>query len=242
MAQELAPFNIRVAVVEPGVTKSAIFAKNPDVPQTTGAYEPAYRRMFQFYAAGIPQATDPLEVAEAIQHLPQRPQRSILIAFWDGEEKGLLGSYHFLRVAPEGLAGRRVALSVNLDMIGRLRGGRLEVYGTRTAHGLRETVVQANSRPSHAAGLDLAFVWDIEDDSDHYPFITARVPTVMFHTGLHDNYHRPSDDVQLINLEGIEPVARLTLGFVTAVANDAAPIPAYRDRAWGESNVTRNRV
>jgi hypothetical protein len=145
-------------------------------------------------------------------------------------------------VAPEGLAGRRVALSVNLDMIGRLRGGRLEVYGTRTAHGLRETVVQANSRPSHAAGLDLAFVWDIEDDSDHYPFITARVPTVMFHTGLHDNYHRPSDDVQLINLEGIEPVARLTLGFVTAVANDAAPIPAFRDRAWGESNVTRNRV
>jgi Zn-dependent M28 family amino/carboxypeptidase len=183
-----------------------------------------------------------LEVAEAIQQLPQRPRRSILIAFWDGEEKGLLGSYHFLRVAPEGLAGRRVALSVNLDMIGRLRGGRLEVYGTRTAHGLRETVVQANSRPSHAAGLDLAFVWDIEDDSDHYPFITARVPTVMFHTGLHDNYHRPSDDVQLINLEGIEPVARLTLGFVTAVANDAAPIPAFRDRAWGESNATRNRV
>jgi membrane-associated protease RseP (regulator of RpoE activity) len=64
----------------------------------------------------------------------------------------------------------------------------------------------------------------------------------MFHTGLHDNYHRPSDDVQLINLEGIEPVARLTLGFVTAVANDAAPIPAFRDRAWGESNATRNRV
>ena len=66
MAQELAPFNIRVAIVEPGVTKSAIFAKNPDVPQTTGAYDRAYRRMFQFYAAGIPLATDPLEVAEAI--------------------------------------------------------------------------------------------------------------------------------------------------------------------------------
>lgn len=68
MAQELAPFNIRVAVVEPGVTKSAIFAKNVDAPSSTGAYEAAYRRMFQFYAAGIPQATDPMEVAATVHH------------------------------------------------------------------------------------------------------------------------------------------------------------------------------
>lgn len=183
-----------------------------------------------------------LELAEAIDHLPQRPRRSILLAFWDGEEKGLLGSSHFTRVAPGGLAGRRVVLSVNLDMIGRLRGNRLEVYGTRTAHGLRETVVQANNRPSHVAGLDLAFVWDIEEDSDHYPFIAARVPTVMFHTGLHDNYHRPSDDVHLVNLPGIEPVTRLALGFVTAVADDPAAIPPFRDACRGESNTTRNRL
>ena len=85
MAQELAPFNIRVAVVEPGVTKSAIFAKNPDVPQTTGAYEPAYRRMFQFYAAGIPQATDPVEVAEAI-HTAYSTDKPVLryVTSWAG--------------------------------------------------------------------------------------------------------------------------------------------------------------
>jgi Zn-dependent M28 family amino/carboxypeptidase len=183
-----------------------------------------------------------LELVEALGQLPERPRRSILIAFWDGEEKGLLGSYHFLRVAPEGMAGRRVVLSVNLDMIGRLRGNRLEVYGSRTAHGLREMVVQANNRPSHAAGLDLAFVWDIEEDSDHYPFIAARIPTVMFHTGLHDHYHRPSDDVHLVNLQGIEPVARLTLGFVAAVANDPAPIPSFRGDCRLESNASRNRL
>jgi hypothetical protein len=183
-----------------------------------------------------------LEMVEAIGHLPERPRRSILIAFWDGEEKGLLGSYHFLRVAPQGMAGRRVVLSVNLDMIGRLRGNRLEVYGSRTAHGLREMVVQANNRPSHAAGLDLSFVWDIEEDSDHYPFIAARIPTVMFHTGLHDHYHRPSDDVHLVNLPGIEPVARLALGFVAAVANDPASIPPFRGECRTESNTTRNRL
>ena len=68
MAQELAPFGIRVVIVEPGVTKSAIFAKSVDYPNTTGAYETPYQRMFQMYATGIPNATDPFEVAEVIHH------------------------------------------------------------------------------------------------------------------------------------------------------------------------------
>jgi NAD(P)-dependent dehydrogenase (short-subunit alcohol dehydrogenase family) len=66
LAQEVAPFGIRVVIVEPGVTKSAIFAKNVDAPNSTGAYEAHYRRMFQFYATGMANATDPFEVAEVI--------------------------------------------------------------------------------------------------------------------------------------------------------------------------------
>jgi NAD(P)-dependent dehydrogenase (short-subunit alcohol dehydrogenase family) len=68
MAQELAPFGIRVAIIEPGVTKSAIFAKNIDAPNQSGAYDTAYRRLFQFYAAGLANATDPFEVAQLIHH------------------------------------------------------------------------------------------------------------------------------------------------------------------------------
>jgi NAD(P)-dependent dehydrogenase (short-subunit alcohol dehydrogenase family) len=68
LAQEVAPFGVRVAIVEPGVTKSAIFAKNIDTPNTTGAYETQYRRMFQMYAAGMAHATDPFEVAAIVQH------------------------------------------------------------------------------------------------------------------------------------------------------------------------------
>jgi NAD(P)-dependent dehydrogenase (short-subunit alcohol dehydrogenase family) len=66
LAQELAPFGIRVAIIEPGVTKSAIFAKNVDAPNQSGAYDAHYRRMFQFYSAGLSQATDPFEVARVI--------------------------------------------------------------------------------------------------------------------------------------------------------------------------------
>jgi len=66
LALEVAPFGVRVVVVEPGITKSAIFAKNTDVPHTTGAYDAHNRRMLQMYATGIPQATDPMEVAEVV--------------------------------------------------------------------------------------------------------------------------------------------------------------------------------
>ena len=68
LAQELAPFGVRVAIVEPGITKSAIFAKNIDMPNLTGAYDAHYRRMFQMYAAGMAKATDPFEVAAVVHH------------------------------------------------------------------------------------------------------------------------------------------------------------------------------
>jgi NAD(P)-dependent dehydrogenase (short-subunit alcohol dehydrogenase family) len=68
LAQELAPFGIRVAIIEPGVTKSAIFAKNLEAPNSSGAYDAHYRRMFQMYAVGIGQAADPNEVAAVIHH------------------------------------------------------------------------------------------------------------------------------------------------------------------------------
>ena len=67
LAFELAPFGIRVAIVEPGVTKSAIFAKNQDAPNGSGAYDLQYRRLFNFYAAGIANSTDPFDVAEVIR-------------------------------------------------------------------------------------------------------------------------------------------------------------------------------
>jgi NAD(P)-dependent dehydrogenase (short-subunit alcohol dehydrogenase family) len=66
LAQELAPFGIRVVIIEPGVTKSAIFAKNVDAPNATGAYDAHYRRLLQMYAAGLAQATDPFEVGAVI--------------------------------------------------------------------------------------------------------------------------------------------------------------------------------
>ena len=68
LAQEVARFGIRVAIIEPGLTKSAIFAKNTDSNQSGSDYEPHIRRMFQFYAAGYSHASDPVEVAKVVHH------------------------------------------------------------------------------------------------------------------------------------------------------------------------------
>ena len=87
LAQELAPFGIRVVIIEPGVTKSAIFAKNIDAPNQTGAYDTAYRRLFQFYAAGLVNATDPFEVGAVIHHAvtTDTPQLRYAVS-WGGAE------------------------------------------------------------------------------------------------------------------------------------------------------------
>ena len=74
LAQEVAPFGIRVAVIEPGVTKSSIFGKNTDAPNESGAYDVQYARMLQMYAAGYVHATDASEVAEVIRHAIETDQ------------------------------------------------------------------------------------------------------------------------------------------------------------------------
>jgi len=181
-----------------------------------------------------------IELMAALQRLPERPRRSVLVAFWDGEEKGLLGSQHFVRVRPRALAGHELVFCINLDMIGRLRDRRLIVYGARTSTNLRSRLVGINNATG-ATGLELAFDWDILEDSDHYSFIAGRIPTVMLHTGLHDQYHRPSDDVELVNFDGIPQVSRLTLALALAMAEED-PRPAFRSECRSESNATKRRL
>jgi len=87
LAIEVAGMGIRVAIVEPGVTKSSIFGKNIDTPNETGAYGPAYERMLQMYAAGAMHATDASEVGAVIRHAIETddPQLRYQVS-WGGPE------------------------------------------------------------------------------------------------------------------------------------------------------------
>jgi membrane-associated protease RseP (regulator of RpoE activity) len=109
-------------------------------------------------------------------------------------------------------------------MIGRLRDGRLEVYGTRTGSNLRQIISQAN----RDEGLAIDFSWKMKADSDHYPFFARSIPTLMFHTGLHGDYHRPSDDAHLVKSDGIASVARIVFQAAWELA-DHDQIGTFRD-------------
>jgi NAD(P)-dependent dehydrogenase (short-subunit alcohol dehydrogenase family) len=87
LAQELAPFGIRVALIEPGIVKTAIMAKNTDAPNATGAYDAHYRRLFAFYAAGLQTPGQPEEVADVIYAAAtDDPPRFRYTCGWGGPE------------------------------------------------------------------------------------------------------------------------------------------------------------
>ncbi len=87
LAMEVAPLGVRVAIVEPGVTKSSIFGKNVDMPNETGAYGAQYERMLQMYAAGSIHATDASEVGEVIRQAIETDDPKLRYQVsWGGEE------------------------------------------------------------------------------------------------------------------------------------------------------------
>lgn len=86
LAQEVAPFGLRVSLIEPGVTRTAILPKNVGHPTPT-VYEPAYRRMLQFYASGIAANVRAEKVAEVIHGALEDPKGRFRYACaWGGEE------------------------------------------------------------------------------------------------------------------------------------------------------------
>jgi hypothetical protein len=143
-----------------------------------------------------------------------RPARSILFALWDGEEQGLLGSQYWASDPTIPLS--QIKLAINLDMVGRLENGPLEILGTRSMPGLRRLVAEANFSDE----LPLQFPWKLEDNSDHHSFFIRQVPVLMFHTGLHNDYHRPSDDVERVDFRGLEVVTRLIFNSLVALSSD----------------------
>lgn len=87
LAQELAPHGIRVAIIEPGIVKTAIMAKNADLPHETGAYDAPYRRMFGFYAKGLETPGHPTEVADVIYAAAtSEPAQLRWTCGWGGDE------------------------------------------------------------------------------------------------------------------------------------------------------------
>jgi hypothetical protein len=147
-------------------------------------------------------------------------RRTLVFAAFAGEEMGLLGSSFYARQPP--LPLEKTAAMLNLDMVGRLREGKVLVAGTESAQEW-PGILRAAAR-----GLDLTLVMrgDAYGPSDHTPFALKERPVLFFFTGPHSDYHRPSDTADKINVAGLGRVARLVYRTAAAVAGEPAP-PAF---------------
>jgi len=145
-----------------------------------------------------------LEVIESLSQHKELPRRSLMFVFWDAEEMGLLGSKHWVNHPTVPLD--QVAIYLNLDMVGRLNGKPLNLFGSRSSTGLRSSIVKCNHRET---GVKIRFDQAIRPDSDHWPFYRKGIPFLMLHTGKDADYHRPEDDAYKIDFEGARKCAQL---------------------------------
>ncbi len=143
-----------------------------------------------------------------------KDRRTLLFVAFSGEERGLIGSAHFVRhIAEAGLRPQQVVAMLNLDMIGRLRYGQLFVMGADSASQWRAILEEAGQ----GSGLDLRVTGSGVGGSDQGSFYYGlKVPVLHFFTGTHAEYHTPRDTADRINAPGAVQVLRL----VAAVAED----------------------
>jgi aminopeptidase YwaD len=145
-----------------------------------------------------------------------RPARSVAFIAFTGEESGLLGSAYYVNHPASG--PDPIVAMINLDMVGRLHGGTLLVYGVGTAVEWTALLEPAAAR----AGVAIATKGDGYGPSDHTSFYLKDVPVLHFFTNTHGDYHKPSDDWEKIDPKGLTAVATI-VGDVAAAAANSRP-------------------
>lgn len=131
-------------------------------------------------------------------------RRSVLFVAFSAEELGLLGSRAY--VENPGVPLDNAVAMINLDMIGRMQNNRLIVHGVGTSP-IWNAMLDSLNR-LEGFGFDLKRNREGVGPSDHASFYQKGMPVLFFFTGLHDDYHRPSDDFDKINKEDEARVVR----------------------------------
>ncbi|HDQ00243.1 MAG TPA: M20/M25/M40 family metallo-hydrolase [bacterium] len=157
-----------------------------------------------------------MAVARAFTACEQRPRRSILFMTFAGEEKGLFGSRYYVGTDPLFPLEQTVAM-INLDMIGRNDTSAVSVYGWSRSPNLKQALLQANE----SVGISYKFADEtrMSGGSDHMSFARKQIPYLFFITGMHEDYHKPTDTVEKIIPEKMAQIARLVFGIVWQIAN-----------------------
>jgi len=147
-----------------------------------------------------------ISLAKQLKNRNDLKNNYLFIAF-SAEELGLIGSRYF--VNSEIFDSESINFMINLDMVGRLNEEReLSIYGVGTSSIFKQVVNSLNNN------FKLKIINDGTGPSDHTSFYNKDIPVLFFNTGSHENYHRPSDDVDLINYEGISEISNYVIDII----------------------------
>lgn len=163
-----------------------------------------------------------LELARRFGERAKKPARRIVFIAFSAEEKGLLGSRHYVKKAPLFPLEKTVAM-FNFDMVGRMKNDKLTIYGTKTANEL-EAIIDESMSDDELEIKKIGSASGLGGSSDHASFVMAQIPAVHFFTGTHPDYHRPSDEVDKINAEGMRRVADFATRFIDRVVERSSRV------------------
>ena len=161
-----------------------------------------------------------LQIARAVKKCGKKPQRNIIFAFWDGEEKGLLGSIHFVKKYP---FLSDIMAYMNFDMVGR---GPVDNPKHMTYFYTESCPAFGEWLKEDMAERKFCFVpnyraWDRPvHGSDNAPFAKKEIPIVWYHTEGHPDYHQTSDTADKIDYDKLQDITRAAYLCTWRLANE----------------------
>ena len=162
-----------------------------------------------------------LQIARAFLASGQQPERNVIVAFWDGEEKGLLGSKYFVQTCP---FLSQIKGYLNFDMIGRNnkpQQPKQVVYFYTAAHPAFGDWLKGDIR-KYSLQLEPDYrAWENPiGGSDNGSFAKVGIPIIWYHTDGHPDYHQPSDHADRLNWDKIVEITKASFLNMWKMANE----------------------
>mgnify|MGYP001537028186 FL=1 len=162
-----------------------------------------------------------LQIARAFLASGQQPERNVIFAFWDGEEKGLLGSKYFVQTCP---FLSQIKGYLNFDMIGRNnkpQQPKQVVYFYTAAHPVFGDWLKEDIR-KYSLQLEPDYrAWENPiGGSDNGSFAKVGIPIIWYHTDGHPDYHQPSDHADQLNWDKIVEITKASFLNMWKMANE----------------------
>jgi aminopeptidase YwaD len=179
-----------------------------------------------------------IEIARQLMPKKDLLKRTIIFIAFDAEEVGLVGSGYYIKDFLEKNKTDKVVLMMSIDMVGYLRqSGKLKISGVKTLKDFKNLFDQVPFDKNYDLSLK-DFDNSIFTGSDHGPFLTNKIPAFHVTTGLKSPYHKPEDDANLIDYEGLSIIVDYfsDLNFVFAVSDKLESSGEFGNSAMVEKN------